>query len=179
MKERLIIISDLWGKEKAEWLTNYTRILETKFEVVFYDSCEIGKVDKYDYKQDYLHRQFVNGGIDLAVENLIEKEKSPIDILGFSVGGVIALKFGLRTDNVKSLTSVSSTRLRKETKRPKGEIELYFGENDEHKPTTEWMENMQLEFQVLPNKGHKVYSEIEFAKNLSNKILKTTSQHCI
>lgn len=176
MKERLIIISDLWGNEKADWLTNYILILETKFEVVFYDSCEIGKVEKSDSKQENRHRQFVNGGIDIAVENLIEKEKSPIDILAFSVGGVIAWKYGLRTGNIKSLTSVSSTRLRKETKRPKGEIELYFGENDKHQPTTEWMENMQVEFHLVHNKYHKVYCEIEFAINLSNKILKTTPQ---
>ena len=172
MKDRLIIISDLWGKEKAQWLTNYTRVLETKFEIVFYDSCEIGKVDKSDYNQDNLHRQFVNGGIDLAVENLIEKEKTPIDILAFSVGGLIAWKFGLKTDNIKSLISISSTRLRKETKRPKGKIELYFGENDQYQPTLEWMKNMQLKFKILTNKGHEVYIETEFAKNLSEKILK-------
>ena len=61
MKERLIIISDLWGREKAEWLINYTEILETKFDLFFYDSCEIGEVDKSNYIQDNLHNQFFRG----------------------------------------------------------------------------------------------------------------------
>ncbi|MBD0404515.1 alpha/beta hydrolase [Flammeovirga sp. EKP202] len=172
MKDRLIILSDLWGKEKADWLTDYTRFLEPEFDVVFYDTCTIGQVDKSDYSQDHLHQQFLNGGIDLAVEYLVEKEQTPIDILAFSIGGAIAWKFGLKTGNIKSLTSISSTRLRKETKRPKGKIELYFGEKDEHRPSIEWMENMQLEFTILPNKSHEIYREAEFARNLSKKISK-------
>lgn len=177
MKERLIIISDLWGREKAEWLINYTEILETKFDLFFYDSCEIGEVDKSNYIQDNLHNQFVNGGIELAIENLIKQEKNPVNIIAFSIGGVIAWNFGLRTDNIKSLICVSSTRLRKETKRPTGRIELYFGENDEYQPSKKWIKNMQLEFKFLPKKSHQLYKEIEFAKYLSTKILTTTPQH--
>ncbi|MEM1121754.1 MAG: alpha/beta hydrolase [Bacteroidota bacterium] len=176
MKERLVIISDLWGSEKAEWLPNYTEILETKFELWFYDSCEIGKVDKSNYEQYNLHIQFVDGGIDLAVDNLVEKERNPVNILAFSVGGVIAWKFGLSTDNIKSLLCVSSARLRKETERPKGRIELYFGEKDEHLPSTEWRKNMQIKFNMLIDKGHMVYTETEFARNLSEKMLETSPQ---
>lgn len=179
MKERLIIISDLWGKEKAEWLTNYTEILKTKFDLKFYDSCEIGKVDKSNYVQDSLHNQFVNGGIELAVEKLIEQEKNPVNILAFSIGGVIAWNFGLKTDNIKSLLCISSTRLRKETRRPKGRITLYFGENDEYQPSPEWIEYMQVAFNVLPNKSHQVYREMKLAKDLSDKILKTTPQQSV
>ncbi|WP_299190491.1 alpha/beta hydrolase [uncultured Aquimarina sp.] len=172
MRERLIIISDLWGREKSKWLINYTHILKTKFDLVYYDSCEIGKIDKSDYDQDNLHQQFVNGGIEIAVEKLIEQENSPVNILAFSVGGVIAWKFGLRTDYIKSLICVSSTRLRKETKRPKGKIELYFGENDNYQPKTEWIKNMKLEFKAFPNKGHQIYLETEFAQILCERILK-------
>jgi pimeloyl-ACP methyl ester carboxylesterase len=177
MKERLIIISDLWGKEKAEWLTNYTEILKTKFDLNFYDSCEIGNVDKSDYFQDSLHNQFVNGGIELAVNKLIEQEKNPINILAFSIGGVIAWNFGLKTDNIKSLVCISSTRLRKETRRPKGKITLYFGENDEYQPSSEWIEYMKLTFRAVPNKSHQVYTERKFSQDLSAVILKTTPQH--
>ncbi|MBL4708178.1 MAG: alpha/beta hydrolase [Flavobacteriales bacterium] len=174
MKEKLIIISDLWGREKSKWLINYTQILETKFDIMFYGSCEIGGIDKSDYIQNSLHRQFVNGGIDMAVEKLIELEKNSVNILAFSVGGVIAWKFGLKSDNIKSLICVSSARLRKVTKRPKGKIELYFGENDEYKPKMEWLESMNLKFNILPDKGHQVYSEPEFAKEISKIILKMT-----
>ncbi|NOU58684.1 alpha/beta hydrolase [Marinifilum caeruleilacunae] len=172
MKERLIIISDLWGKEKSQWLNHYTQILETKFDLAFYDSCEIGEVDKSNYTQGDLHKQFVSGGIEKAVEKLIELEKSPVHILAFSVGGVIAWKFGLRTNNVKSLKCVSSTRLRKETKRPNGKIKLYFGENDEHRPKSEWIENMKLESKLIEGKGHQVYIEADFAQMVCERIVK-------
>lgn len=94
-----------------------------------------------------------------------------MNILAFRIGGTIAWNFGLKTDNIKSLVCVSSTRLRNETERPKGNLELYFGKNDEYKPTVEWFENMELEYEILSDKGHQVYCETQFAKNLSEKII--------
>ncbi len=172
MKEKLIIISDLWGTEKSEWVINYTQILKAKFEIKFYDSCELGKIDKSVYNQDHLHKQFINGGIKTAVDKLLELEKHPINILAFSIGGTIAWKFGIKHKKIKTLTCVSSTRLRKETQRPNGRLQLYFGEKDEFKPKNEWFDNMKLEYEILPNKKHLVYSEPKFAVQLSKKIIK-------
>lgn len=172
MKERLIIISDLWGREKSEWVINYTRILETKFNIVFYDSCELGQTDVLNYSQEILHKQFINGGIEKAIDKLIEKENHKVNILAFSIGGTLAWKFRLRSDNIKSLVCVSSTRLRNETERPIGNLELYFGKNDEYKPSVEWFENMRLEYEIIPDKGHQFYCETQFAEELSEKILK-------
>lgn len=173
MKERLIIISDLWGEGNAEWLIHYTDLLARTFALTFYDSCELGAIDTFNYTQDSLHQQFIHGGITSAVEQLAEREPNPVPILAFSVGGVIAWKFGLKTDNMTALFSVSSTRLRKETLRPNGHIALYFGEQDPYQPTAPWVEQMQLEYQVLPNKGHQVYRETAFAKRLSQHIVQT------
>lgn len=173
MKERLIIISDLWGRKKSEWLINYTQILKTKFNIAFYDSCELGQVDTSHYTQENLHKQFVNGGIEEATDKLIAYEKQKVNILAFSIGGTIAWNFGLKSGNINSLICVSSTRLRYETKRPDGNLALYFGENDQYKPTIEWFENMNLEYEVFSNKGHQVYCESQFAKVLSEKIVKT------
>jgi hypothetical protein len=49
MKPKLIMLSDLWGKEKSEWITDYVAVLESKFEIMFYDCCELGGVDKTIY----------------------------------------------------------------------------------------------------------------------------------
>ncbi len=171
MKERLLIISDLWGVKKSQWLIHYTQILETKFEPIWYDSCSLGNLDTSTYTQENLHTQFVDGGIEIAVEELIKNEKNPVHILAFSIGGVIAWNFGLRTNTIKSLTCISSTRLRKETKKPKGKITLYFGEKDKHAPPTAWLENMQLASKIVPNKTHEMYQETEFAIHLSKKIV--------
>lgn len=174
MKERLIIISDLWGIEKSKWLTNYTCILETRFDIEFYDSCEIGQIDKSNYTQESLHSQFINGGIEKAVNRLVECEKQKVNILAFSIGGTIAWNFGLKSENVNSLVCVSSTRLRNESKRPEGFVRLYFGRNDENKPNEEWFESMNIEYYILTEKGHQVYCESQFAEQLSNIIIKTT-----
>src|SRR5690606_412893 len=99
------------------------------------------------------------------------------NILAFSIGGTIAWKIGLKSDNLNTLVCVSSTRLRKETEKPKSLIKLYFGENDEYKPTEAWFKKMKPEYEILSNKEHQVYCETEFAKQLCEKILKTTPQH--
>lgn len=179
MKERLIIISDLWGREKSEWLINYTRILEVKFDIEFYDSCELGEIDKTAYSRTNLHKQFVEGGIEKAVNKLIAIEKHTVNILAFSIGGTIAWKYGIRSRKINSLICVSSTRLRKETERPSGRLKLYFGENDEFKPEIAWLEKMELDYKILLDKEHQVYCEPEFAKQLSEKIIKATPQHGI
>ncbi|WP_281612606.1 hypothetical protein [Flammeovirga sp. SubArs3] len=167
MKNKLIIISDLWGSQKAQWLTNYTKILETNFDITFYDCCEIGKVDISNYSQESLHHQFIEGAIDEAVDYLVQNERNLVDILAFSIGGVIAWNYGLRTNNIKSLTCISSTRLRKETKRPKGRIKLLFGENDEFKPNHEWINKMELECEIIKDKNHLMYTETELGEVFS------------
>ncbi|MGB3467580.1 MAG: hypothetical protein WBA74_20000 [Cyclobacteriaceae bacterium] len=176
MKERLIIISDLWGIEKSEWLPTYTQILEKRFSLKYYDSCVLGGVDKSNYNQDYLHGQFINGGIERAADNLLTKERDKANILAFSIGGSIAWNFGLKSNRINSLVCISSTRLRKETTRPTGKIALYFGENDDYKPNMEWLIKMNLQYEILTDKGHQIYCEKHFAEALCEKLIKTTPQ---
>jgi hypothetical protein len=172
MKKKLIIISDLWGKEKAEWLTNYTEILKIAFNITYYDSCELGNIDKTVYNEDDLHKRFVSGGIEKAVNKLIKLEKHPIHILAFSIGGTIAWKYGMISKNIISLTCISSTRLRKETKKTEGKLFLYFGENDKFKPQKNWFESLKIDYIILPNKEHLMYCEPNFAEQLSKKMIK-------
>lgn len=171
MKKRLIILSDLWGREKSEWLINYTQILKTHFDIKYYDCCELGKIDKSDYTERKLHEQFINGGIERAVKTLIEIEKEKINILAFSIGGAIAWKYGVKSNKIDSLICISSTRLRYETIKPKGKITLYFAHNDAYKPQKEWLDSMLLQYDILKDKEHSFYREREFAEELSKRII--------
>ena len=165
MKKRLIILSDLWGKEKSEWLDNYIQNLKNAFEIEYYDCCELGDVDKSIYTEEILHQQFVNGGVNKAVQKLIDLEKGKINILAFSIGGVIGWKFGIESNKIESLYCVSSTRLRHESNKPKGIIHLYFGELDDFKPQKDWFNKMDLNYDILNDKN----GEIEYANG--NKYL--------
>jgi hypothetical protein len=171
MRKRLIILSDLWGKEKSEWLINYTQILGEYFDITFYDSCELGAIDKSDYSENHLHKQFISGGIEKAVESLILIEKEKATILAFSIGGTIAWQFGLKSEKIDRLFCVSSTRLRHEKLRPKGAITLYFGSKDNYKPDINWLDRMKLNSHILDNKEHQFYREPEDAEYICKQII--------
>ncbi|HEU4788855.1 MAG TPA: alpha/beta hydrolase [Flavobacterium sp.] len=176
MKPRLIILSDLWGKEKSEWVLVYVELLKDKFEIQYYDCCELGEIDKTDYTEKSLHNQFVNGGIEMVVENLLKTEKNRIDILAFSIGGTIAWKSALKGLNVRKLFAVSSTRLRYENEIPNGALKLYYGENDSNKPANNWFEKHSIDFEIIKSKEHDFYTEKEFATSICNEILNSFIQ---
>ncbi|MBF8456270.1 alpha/beta hydrolase [Kaistella sp. G5-32] len=170
-KERLIILSDLWGAEKADWIEYYTSVLENNFEVNFYDSCVLGEVSKREYSEEKLHHQFVNGGIEKAVENLLKKEKENIIILGFSIGGLIAWKAGNSGLKMQNLFAISSTRLRYETLKPPTKIELIYGEDDAYKPKTEWFEKLEINMNILAREDHELYKKKEIAEVICKVII--------
>jgi hypothetical protein len=171
MKPRLVILSDLWGKEKSEWVQDYVAVLESKFEIQFYDCCELGGIDKTIYTEEHLHNQFLGGGIDNAVKNVLLLEKDKIDILAFSIGGTIAWKAILKGLKVDRLFAVSSTRLRYETEAPDCEIKLYFGEKDDFNPDSKWFGNHQVGFEILEKKDHQMYLEKDFKNLICNEII--------
>jgi hypothetical protein len=172
MKPRLIILSDVWGKEKSDWISGYLELLNDNFEIQYYDCCELGEIDKTNYIEEGLHSQFVNGGIQKAVANLLKIEKNQIDILAFSIGGTIAWKVALKGLNVRNLFAVSSTRLRYEDEIPNGAVKLYYGKNDKNKPSNDWFEKHSIDFEIIKNKEHDFYTEKEFANSICNEILK-------
>ena len=45
MKSRLLILSDLWGNKRSDWVGFYLKLLEAEFDVCYYDCCELGDVD--------------------------------------------------------------------------------------------------------------------------------------
>lgn len=169
--KRLIILSDLWGKEKSGWIENYIQYLKEDFDIHYYDCCELGAVDKSDYKKEILHKQFISAGIDTAVQNLTDLEVNRVSVLSFSIGGTIAWKYGIETDRIQSLYCISSTRLRHETVKPKGNLRLYYGDQDKFKPDAEWFDRLLIEAHIFEGQSHEFYKEEEFAKEICQPIL--------
>lgn len=176
MKPRLVVLSDLWGKEKSNWLESYIKNLKSTFEIQYYDCCDLAGIDISDYQEDILHKQFVNGGIDRAVDQLLKIETYKINILSFSIGGTIAWKAGLKGLDINYLFTISSTRLRKETETPLGVIHLYFAENDLYKPSEEWFEKMHLKAKIFKNTNHEMYKDQNIANKICFEIIKELNE---
>ncbi len=177
LKQRIIILSDLWGLEDAEWMITYQNQLEPHFKLEFYDSRKLVDLDLSDNSKNGIHAQFVNGGIERAARKLCRKEKLDVNVLAFSVGGIIAWKAGLKELSIKNLYAISSTRLRYETEKPDCKCALYFGEEDQYKPSVNWHASLSLDYNYIENGEHEMYEEEEFANSLCKKIIKElTSQ---
>ena len=170
--EKIVLLSDLWGKENSEWINFYREILQDHFVVEFYDSGDLGNIDKTDYTEDKLHQQFVNGGIETAVKNLMIKENQPITILGFSVGGSIAWKAAMAGLQVDRLFAASATRIRYETEKPNTAITLYYGEKDPFKPSSDWNKKIEITPHIFANESHNLYMKKEIATVICSTIIK-------
>ncbi|MEN0049065.1 MAG: alpha/beta hydrolase [Bacteroidota bacterium] len=157
MKPRLLLLSDLWGREKADWTTTYLKELSPYFECQYYDCCELGGIDKSVYEQEQLHQQFVHGGIEQAVENLLDLEQEKVCILAFSVGGTIAWKAALKGLPIQQLWAISATRLRYETERPDIPIHLIYGAKDDYRPSLDWFDKMKVDYEIVAAQGHNLY----------------------
>lgn len=165
-KTQLIILSDLYGRSKINWEQAYINHFQDKYNVQYYDCCDLGEVDKTDYSQENLHQQFVRFGIEKAIQNLLKLEKKEVTILAFSIGGTIAWKAALNGLKVQKLIALSATRLRYETEKPNCDIDLYYGENDRFQPKKDWFNMMNIEPIFLENKEHDFYRMKGF-QNLS------------
>lgn len=172
IKPKIILLSDLWGKEESRWITYYTTILEKHFDVKYYDSCNLGNIDKRDYIEEKLHNQFVAGGITNAVENMLQKEKEIISVLGFSIGGYIAWKASLAGLKIQNIFAISSTRLRYETQKPSGEIALFYGEDDTYKPDDNWFKKLEINHKFYKSEKHELYKKKEIAEDVCKLIIK-------
>jgi len=159
MKKEIIILSDLWGKNKSEWLVQFNETLSPEYKTKFYDSCELGEIDLTLSEEKLIHRQFVNFGIQKAVNKLLRIETQPQIYIGCSVGGVIAWKAGLLGLKMEQLITLSSTRLRMETEKPNCPITMYFGELDKHKPAAKWFESIGCNYKIIEQSNHDIYKD--------------------
>lgn len=169
MKSRLLILSDLWGFRNADWLSNYTNSLKNEYEIVLLDCCELGDIEMEPYEQEYLHQQYRQGGIKRAVAKLCEAENGPVDVLAFSIGATIAWKAAMNGLDVHKFVGVSGTRLRMEIRKPDCDIDLLFGERDNFRPHKDWFKDMGLENVLVPNGGHRIYTDPSVAMEICEK----------
>jgi pimeloyl-ACP methyl ester carboxylesterase len=171
LKQRLIILSDLNGIVNSEWLEEYRTNLYAHFDLREYDTRELAEIESNGLTETEIHEKFINGGIEKAISNLLEKEKKPSIVLGFSVGGTIAWKAALQGMPIQKLIAVSSTRLRKEYQKPNGVIDLFYGENDLYRPMDEWFEAMQLAPTIFARADHELYKDEKFVHQILADIL--------
>lgn len=164
-------MSDLWGKQNSDWVTDYIELLQNKFDVHFYDCCELGEIDTRRQTQELIHQLFLMGGIERAIKNLLEKEKEEVSVIGFSLGGLIAWKAALLGLKAKYICAVSSTRLRYETEKPQGEIELFFAENDPNKPGEDWFRLLRLEKYIIEKENHEFYKKKNRVEKICQKLI--------
>ena len=170
-KPKLIILSDFWRNQKAEWISNYTSVLDHYFDLTFYNCADLAGITLIDVQHEKIHQQFVDGGIDRAVKNLLKRETEKINILAFSLGGTIAWKAALLGLKVENLFAISSTRLRYEFEKPAIKMELLFGDDDSFKPDAEWFEKMALRPNFITNQDHEMYKEKEIAHEICSIII--------
>lgn len=159
MTERLVVISDMWGAKRGLWIASYFGYLQQYYDIVFYDCQQLGGIDVPLCTEENIHKAFVDGGIDTAVAQLLKKETTPAHYLAFSTGGTIAYKAALRGLPMKSLTALSSTRIRLEDQRPNVPMNLIYGAHDEFKPNDKWAKEMGIDLNIVPNFGHTLYSD--------------------
>jgi hypothetical protein len=173
MAERLVILSDMWGIKKGLWVTSYLGYLQQFYDIVYYDCQELANVDFKIESEEELHNEFVSGGIEVAVANLLKKESNaiPSHYLAFSIGGTIAYKAGLSGLEIKSLYTVSATRLRKEIEKPSFETRFVYGSVDKFKPSDVWASNLGLELTIIDGYNHDMYSDEKITKEICQELL--------
>lgn len=172
--QRLIVLSDLWGKGQSSWWSYYQTPLKEFFELQWYDSCLLGGVNLHPYQQENLHHQFINGGIDRAVSQLInqEKEHPPSLILAFSVGGVIAWQAVIAGLDCPFFYAVSATRLRKQSEIFPVKGKLLYGAGDAFQPKEDWLsQQIYLESETRPLCSHELYTKPETATDIVATLL--------
>ncbi|QOW10245.1 alpha/beta hydrolase [Kaistella flava (ex Peng et al. 2021)] len=175
-KQKIIIISDIWGKQNSDWISHYTSIVEKHFDVQLYDSCDLAEIDFFSEIENK-HHQFINGGIEKAVASLLQKETDIVNILAFSIGGTITWKAALFGLKIQNLFAVSSTRLRYETQKLAGNIELFYGALDAYKPDENWFHLMELVENIYENEEHAFYRKKEIAEKVCEMIIRKVNQN--
>jgi len=170
--KKIIIVSDIHGLNSIQftkWIQEYKRHLSDKYDIVIYDATVLASIsvsNSYNGEEE-IHRQFINGGIERAVNRLILPENKNSIGVGFSIGGTILWKAALKGLGISELICFSSTRIRYESDKPNCRIKLIFGQNDAYQPGEEWYKKMGLKVDVLPDLGHNFYSSPNYIDEIS------------
>ncbi|WP_419213832.1 hypothetical protein ACNR9Q_06670 [Maribacter sp. X9] len=176
MAEKLVIVSDMWGAKKGLWITSYLGYLQQYFDITFYDSQQLANLDIIVQSEENVHSAFINGGIDTAVSHLLKKEKEECYYLAFSTGGTIVWEAAKRGLPVKSLYSISATRIRLKNEKPNVPFQLLYGNNDTFKPSNDWTNSLGIDMEVVANYGHTLYSDEKIIQKVCLDLLQEVTQ---
>lgn len=179
MAEKLVVISDMWGVKKGLWITSYFGYLQQYYDISFHDCQQLGNVDVPVSTEENIHNAFVEGGIDTAVAHLLRIESTPSHYLAFSTGGTVAYKAALKGLPVKSLTTISSTRIRLEDEKPNVPLNLIYGEHDTFKPKLEWATKVGVDLSIVPNFGHHLYSDEKIISQVCLSLLEQVTKKAV
>jgi dienelactone hydrolase len=176
MSEKLVIISDMGGSKRGLWITSYLGYLQQYFDITYHDSQKLANLNVTVNTKDNIHRAFTEGGIDTAVAHLLKKEEEPAHYLGFSTGGTIAWKAGLMGLPMKSLYTVSATRIRAEVNKPECDVTAIFGDNDMYRPKADWYDKQDLSSDIVKGFGHEMYTDEKIIDKICLELLKSVTQ---
>ncbi|MEP3210969.1 MAG: hypothetical protein ABJN95_17420 [Maribacter sp.] len=176
MAEKLVILSDMWGAKKGLWITSYLGYLQQYFDITYYDIQQLSNLDVTVHTTENVHRAFVEGGIDTAVAHLLKKESEPAHYLGFSMGGTIAWKSGLLGLPMKSLYTVSSTRIRAEETKPDCKTIALFGDQDVYRPKLDWHQKVGVKSELIEGFGHTMYGDEKIIGKVCLDLLNAVTQ---
>lgn len=171
MAERLVILSDMWGSKKGLWITSYLGYLQQYFDIVFHDSRHLADIRLNNHPSQSMVEALHQGGLNMAVAQLLKKEKEPSHYLTFGAGGTIAWKAGLSGLPIKSLTALSPLDLHLNDEKPDIRIKLIYGEFYENIPSNRWATNMDLDMEIFRKFGRDLYSDEKIIQKVSLELL--------
>jgi hypothetical protein len=175
----LLILSDLHGFSKGDidWIKTYTQALSKYHRVVLIDSKSLAGIATEETNEEQIHQQFVQTGIQKAVEKLIGLYPKPVYALGLSVGGTILWKAALNGLEFIAWICLSSTRLRKENEKPGVLPLLFYGSDDPYQPEQSWFKRMGLVPVILEGKAHTFYKETDEFPHLLTSLSRHLNPH--
>lgn len=174
MKPLLVLLSDLWGAERSAWWQLYTNLLSPYYNLLWLDSCALGVINTVPYTQEHLHQQFVTGGINKAVDAMLQQGTqwpAPPTILAFSIGGTIAWKAIQRGLMIDRFFAVSATRLRYEETPLQANGCLWYGDDDNFRPSADWLTQQQLSTAILAGYEHECYQNERVVQAIAKQII--------
>lgn len=171
MAEKLVILSDMWGSKKGLWITSYLGYLQQYFDIQFHDTQQLADVDLVMLTSEELYKAFSEGGKDIAVKQLLKKEKKPAHYLTFCAGGTVTWLAAEQGLPIKSLYAVSPIDLPLDGTPPACPVRLLYGENDKDLPTKEWAKEKGVSLEIMPQFGHELYSDEKIIQKVCLSLL--------
>jgi len=171
MKERLLLISDLWGFNNCDWIQLYIDKLVSDFDLTLFDCHIQSEIPHSLTSEKEIHQYFTTDGIKICTEKLRNCITKKTSVLAFSIGGTIAWKTALKNIQFNTLYTVSSTRLRLENKRPSGNIRLFYGTEDNYRPSDAWFKQNNISYTLFQGKKHNLYMKSDSCESICSSLI--------